>query len=66
VAYAEVRDDETAATATAVLRNADTWFPARGVIVERVLSDNGSAYRSHAWLPTRSVAWTNTTRRTSP
>jgi transposase InsO family protein len=49
VAYAEVHDDETAATATAVLRRAVAWFAARGVKTERVLSDNGSAYRSHAW-----------------
>jgi transposase InsO family protein len=52
VAYAEVHDDETAATATAVLRHATAWFAARGVVVERVLSDNGSAYRSHAWRDT--------------
>jgi len=31
-----------------VLRRAVTWFAARGVSVEWVLSDNGSAYRSHA------------------
>jgi transposase InsO family protein len=49
VAYAEVHDDETAATAIGVLRNAVAWFAQRGVRVERVLSDNGSAYRSHAW-----------------
>jgi transposase InsO family protein len=49
VAYAEIHDDETAATAIAVLRNAVAWFAARGVTAERVLSDNGSAYRSHAW-----------------
>jgi transposase InsO family protein len=49
VAYAEIHDDETAATAIAVLRRAVAWFTARGVHVERVLSDNGSAYRSHAW-----------------
>jgi len=52
VAYAEVHDDETAATAIVVLRNAVAWFAARGVTVERVLSDNGSAYRSHAWRDT--------------
>jgi transposase InsO family protein len=52
VAYAEIHDDETAATATTVLRNAVAWFAARGVTVERVLSDNGSAYRSHAWRDT--------------
>ena len=49
VAYAEIHDDETAATAIGVLRNAVGWFTARGVTVHRVISDNGSAYRSHAW-----------------
>jgi hypothetical protein len=49
VAYAEIHDDETAATAIGVLRRAVAWFADRGVTVERVLSDNGSAYRSHAW-----------------
>ena len=49
VAYAEIHNDETAATAIGVLRRAVSWFAARGVTVERVLSDNGSAYKSHAW-----------------
>jgi transposase InsO family protein len=49
VAYAEIHADEKADTAIAVLRRATSWFAARGVTVERVLSDNGSAYRSHAW-----------------
>lgn len=49
VAYAEIHDDETAATAIGVLRRATSWFADRGVTVERVLSDNGPAYRSHAW-----------------
>jgi transposase InsO family protein len=49
VAYAEVHDDETAPTAIGVLRRAVAWFAARGVKTERVLSDNGSCYRSHAW-----------------
>jgi transposase InsO family protein len=49
VAYAEIHDDETAATAIGVLRHATAWFADRGVTVERVLTDNGSAYRSHAW-----------------
>lgn len=52
VAYAEIHGDETAATATAVLRRAIGWFADRGVVVERVLSDNGSAYKSHAWRDT--------------
>jgi transposase InsO family protein len=49
VAYAEIHDDETSATAIAVLRRAVAWFAARGVTAERLLTDNGSAYRSHAW-----------------
>ena len=49
VAYAEIHADEKAATAIGVLERAAAWFADRGVTVERVLSDNGSAYRSHAW-----------------
>lgn len=52
VAYAEVHDDETALTATGVLRRAVVWYAARGVLIERVLSDNGSAYKSHLWRDT--------------
>jgi transposase InsO family protein len=37
------------ATAIEVLRNAVAWFTARGITIERVLSDNGSACKSHAW-----------------
>jgi transposase InsO family protein len=49
LAYAEIHDDETAATAIAVLRNAVAWYSARGITTHRVLSDNGSAYRSFLW-----------------
>ena len=49
VAYAEIHDDETATTAAGVLRRAVFWFAARGVPVSRVLTDNGSCYRSHLW-----------------
>jgi transposase InsO family protein len=52
VAYAEIHDDETAATAVTVLRNAVAWFNDRGVTIHRVLSDNGSAYKSHLWRDT--------------
>jgi transposase InsO family protein len=48
-AYAEICTDEKAATAIGVLQRAVAWFAERGVTVERVLSDNGSAYRSFAW-----------------
>jgi transposase InsO family protein len=52
VSYAEIHDDEKAETAVGVLRRAVSWFDARGVTVERVLSDNGSAYRSFVWRDT--------------
>jgi len=52
VAYVEARDDETKETATDVLKNAVAWFAARGVTVKRVLSDNGSCYKSHLWRDT--------------
>ncbi|MFI7679441.1 IS481 family transposase [Actinophytocola sp. NPDC049390] len=52
VAYAEIHTDETAVTATGVLKRAVTWFAHHGVTVERVLSDNGSCYRSHTWQDT--------------
>jgi transposase InsO family protein len=49
IAYVEICSDEKAATAVGVLQRAVRWFADRGVNVERVLSDNGSCYRSHAW-----------------
>jgi transposase InsO family protein len=49
LAYAEIHVDEKAATAIGVLRRAVAWFAVHGITVERVLSDNGSAYKSHAW-----------------
>jgi transposase InsO family protein len=52
VAYVEAREDETKETATDVLRNAVAWFAERGVTVQRVLSDNGSCYKSHLWRDT--------------
>ncbi|TYD00437.1 IS481 family transposase [Arthrobacter echini] len=52
VAYAEIHADETAATAVGVLHRAVSWFAARGITVQRVLSDNGSAYKSHLWRET--------------
>jgi transposase InsO family protein len=46
LAYAEVLSDEKATTAVAFLRRATRFFARHGVVVERVLTDNGSAYRS--------------------
>jgi transposase InsO family protein len=49
LAYAEICTDERAATAVGVLQRAVAWFAEHGVTVERVLSDNGSCYRSFVW-----------------
>jgi transposase InsO family protein len=52
LAYSEIRADEQQETAVSVLRNAAAWFAARGVRIERILSDNGSCYRSKLWART--------------
>jgi transposase InsO family protein len=49
VTYVEICSDERSETAIGVLERAVAWFADRGVSVERVLSDNGSCYRSYAW-----------------
>jgi transposase InsO family protein len=46
LAYVEVLPDERAATAVGFLRRALAFYRARGISVERVMTDNGSAYRS--------------------
>jgi transposase InsO family protein/transposase len=46
LAYAEVLADERATTAIAFLRRAVAFFEHHGITVERLLTDNGSAYRS--------------------
>jgi transposase InsO family protein len=48
LAYAEVLPDERGQTAVEFLRNAIAFFARHGVKVERVMTDNGSAYVSHA------------------
>ena len=46
LAYVEVLPDECGPTAASFLRRAVAWFAERGVKVLRVMSDNGSCYRS--------------------
>lgn len=46
LAYVEVLDDETATSAVGFLRRAVVFFAAHGVVVRRVMTDNGGAYRS--------------------
>jgi transposase InsO family protein len=47
LAYCEVLADEKKETACGFLRRAVEWFSVQGITVERILTDNGSAYRSH-------------------
>ena len=46
LAFTESLDDERAVTAAGFLRRATAWFTAHGITVEKVLTDNGSCYRS--------------------
>ena len=50
VAYVEVLADQCGGTTAAFLTRTHRWFARRGVVVDRVLTDNGSAYRSHRFL----------------
>jgi transposase InsO family protein/transposase len=46
LAYAEVLADEKAATVIGFLRRAVAFYRRHGIVVQRLLTDNGSAYRS--------------------
>jgi transposase InsO family protein len=46
LAYVEVLADEKGATAVAFLKRAIAFYARHGITVERVMTDNGSAYRS--------------------
>jgi transposase InsO family protein len=56
--YSEIHDDEKAVTAAAFWHRAVAWFAAHGVTCERVLTDNGSCYKSGLWH--RACAQTST------
>jgi transposase InsO family protein len=47
LAYVEVLSDEKAITAVGFLRRAVSHFASYGITVERLITDNGSAYRSN-------------------
>ena len=46
LSYVEVLPDERQATAVGFLERAVAWLARHGVVVSRVMTDNGSAYRS--------------------
>ena len=67
LAFTAMLPDERKASAVAFLDAALAWFKAHGVIAQRVMTDNGSAYRSqafaeaparHAVTPTRTRPYT--------
>lgn len=49
LAYVEVLEDEKKWTATGFLLRAARWFRDRGIAIERVMTDNGSCYKSFAF-----------------
>jgi Integrase core domain len=52
LAYAEIHPDETRQSAVEFLIRAQLWFADRGITIQRVLTDNGSCYRSQLWRDT--------------
>jgi transposase InsO family protein len=48
LAYVEVLPDEKATTAIGFLRRAVAFYRSHGIVVERLMTDNGPAYRSTA------------------
>ena len=49
LAYTELLPNERKESAVAFTARAVDWFARHGVTVERIMTDNGSAYRSHAY-----------------
>jgi transposase InsO family protein len=49
MAYSEILGDERGDTAAGFWVRASKWFAERGIATERVLTDNGSCYRSRAF-----------------
>ena len=64
LAYSEIHSDERKETAVAFWKRAVKFFAAHGITVKRVLTDNGSCYRSRAWA--RALGRKITHKRTRP
>jgi transposase InsO family protein len=65
LAYTEILADQTKESATAFWQRAQAFFSSCGITVQRVLTDNGSCYRSHLWRDTLAQAGI-THKRTRP
>lgn len=49
IVYSEIHNDEQAVTATQFWQRAAAYFAELGIDCERVITDNGSCYRSRLW-----------------
>ena len=49
IVYSEIHTNEQGITAAGFWKRANAWFNSIGITVERVLTDNGACYKSHAW-----------------
>jgi transposase InsO family protein len=65
LAYSEILSDERKETAVAFWQRAQLFFTSVGVTVQRVLTDNGSCYKSRLWRDTLTAAGV-THKRTQP
>ena len=65
LAYSEILADERKETAAAFWHRAQAFFAAAGITVHRVLTDNGSCYKSRLWRETLTAAGI-THKRTRP
>jgi transposase InsO family protein len=52
IVYSEIHSNEQALTAVAFWERANAYFNTLGISVERVITDNGSCYRSKLWRTT--------------
>ena len=49
IVYSEIHRDEQAVTAAGFWTRATDWYASIGITCERVITDNGSCYRSRTW-----------------
>ena len=56
LAYTEILPNQTKETAVAFWARAQAFFTAAGITVQRVLTDNGSCYKSRLWRDTLTAA----------
>jgi transposase InsO family protein len=52
IAFTRIMPDQKAVSATAFLKAAVAYYKSLGIAVERVMTDNGSCYKSFAWRDT--------------